>query len=91
MPIPGQLSTSYYCIGSMSVGGGFVSPANVTTQQKVFRAMDTLQNNIATHCTNTQLAALDACAADPAGLASCLICTNWRGAVNAVQSAYGPR
>jgi Tol biopolymer transport system component len=77
------------CLGRLDVGG-VVSPTDSKTGRLMEAAESKLLASLAKKCPGSTLDALDACGADPTSATTCLACTHWRRAVEAVRSLYGP-
>jgi len=68
--LPG--SGSALCIGEVS--GGFVPPTDTKAAEAIAKRATKLSDKITAACSDTQAAALDACASTRAGLITCLQC-----------------
>ena len=76
------------CLGSV-IGGTFVPPTDAAVAQKVARAEATLRSRINGRCSDAEVAALDACGSNRAGVANCLVCSSRAGVFGTVGDEYG--
>jgi hypothetical protein len=77
------------CLGRIE-GGALVLPADPKTATRVRSVTDALRAATDDGCGGCILAKLDTCASDERRELDCPVCTNWRNAVEVIESVYGP-
>jgi len=77
-----------FCMGRIT-GDKVDMPLHGPTRSALGAAAGRLDEALQSHCGGGRLAPLDACADDVVGVRSCLLCTNWRRAVDTVASIHG--
>jgi len=65
-------------------------PTDALTATVIQRTESKLMAAIQGKCGGGELASLNACGADTASTGSCLLCTQWRRAAEAVRCGHGP-